>query len=63
VSLGVIPRVSRDPADDMVIATALAGEASYLLTEDDDLLSLDAVGNAQIATAATFLAMLRSGSR
>ncbi len=32
--------VCRDPDDDVVLATALAGQADYIVTGDDDLLSL-----------------------
>ena len=32
--------VSRDPGDDLVLATALAGEAPCLVTGDNDLLVL-----------------------
>jgi putative PIN family toxin of toxin-antitoxin system len=33
-------RVCRDPDDDIVLATALAGRADYIVTGDDDLLAL-----------------------
>lgn len=33
--------VSRDPTDDIFIATALAANASYVVTHDPDLLSLE----------------------
>jgi uncharacterized protein len=35
-----IPAVARDPNDDMVLATAHAARATYLITRDLDLLSL-----------------------
>lgn len=60
VTLADIPSVSRDPKDDMVIATAIAGKASYLITEDNDLLSLDVVDGVQIVTAARFLSIIRA---
>jgi len=34
------PRVTRDPKDDYLIATALEGDADFLLSGDADLLSL-----------------------
>ena len=34
---------SRDPADDHVVASALAARADFLVTGDDDLLSLEIV--------------------
>jgi putative PIN family toxin of toxin-antitoxin system len=36
-----VPRVVRDPEDDMVIACAVAAGAEYLVTRDHDLLSLE----------------------
>jgi len=38
---GAIPPVCRDPRDDSLIALALAGAATHLLTGDRDLLALD----------------------
>ena len=35
--------VSRDPDDDIVLATAIAGECAALVTSDQDLLTLDPV--------------------
>lgn len=40
VNLGARPVVSRDPDDDVVIATAIAGKAKYLVTNDRDLLDI-----------------------
>ena len=37
---GVRARVPRDRRDDIILATYLASDADYLLTGDDDLLSL-----------------------
>jgi uncharacterized protein len=37
VAILEIPRVCRDPDDDMVLATALYGEIDYLVTADGDL--------------------------
>jgi len=34
-----IIRICRDPDDDKVIATAIAGKVDYLVTEDNDLLT------------------------
>lgn len=34
------PRVSRDSDDDLIIATAVAGEADRIVTGDDDLLTV-----------------------
>lgn len=38
VTLGDLPALVRDPKDDMVLATAVAAHADYLVTEDRDLL-------------------------
>lgn len=40
ISLGKIPTVSRDPDDNFVLATALAGKADFLITSDRDLLDI-----------------------
>jgi predicted nucleic acid-binding protein len=40
-----IPQVTRDPKDDKFLATATAGEAGYLVSEDPDLLDLRASRN------------------
>jgi len=53
-----IPRISRDPKDDMVLATAAAGHAAYIVSEDRDLLDLGAHGETRIVGAAEFLAIL-----
>ena len=52
------PVAVRDPKDEHVLATALAGDAAYLVTGDADLLTLagDArLGTLQIVTARAFL--------
>ena len=49
---GSTARVPRDRRDDIVLATYLAGGADYLLTGDDDLLSLRT--NHSILTAREF---------
>lgn len=35
-----IPRICRDPDDDMVLATAVEGHVAFIVTGDDDLLAL-----------------------
>lgn len=40
VSLGKIPTESRDADDNLVLATALAGKADFLITNDRDLLDV-----------------------
>jgi putative PIN family toxin of toxin-antitoxin system len=58
-----IPSVSRDPGDDMVIATAVHGGADYLVSEDKDLLDLQRVEDVTIVNAREFLKILTSSSR
>lgn len=56
-----LPLTSRDPKDDMFLAVALGGAAEYLVSQDDDLLSLrDAseLGTLQILTPAELLDFL-----
>ena len=53
-----IPAVSRDPKDDKFLATAVAGQAAYLVNEDRDLLDIREYEGIRILTAATFLALL-----
>ena len=40
VRIGAIPRMSRDPDDNLMIATARSGKAKFLVTNDDDLLAI-----------------------
>jgi len=40
VDLKSIPKVTRDPKDDMVVATAVAAKADFLITGDKDILAL-----------------------
>lgn len=55
VELQQIPSVVRDQKDDKFIATALAGRASFIVTEDADLLVLDGYEGLRIVTAAAFI--------
>jgi uncharacterized protein len=52
----------RDPEDDVVIATALASQASHLVTRDKDLLSLRTHEGITITTPEDFMALLRKRS-
>lgn len=63
-SLQKPPVQVRDPKDEIVLATALAGQADYLITGDGDLLVLDGdqrLNPLRIVTVRDFLALLRSG--
>lgn len=52
------PRLCRDPDDDLIIATAVAGEADRLVTGDKDLLTLDEHEGVRIVTTRQFLEAL-----
>jgi len=52
-------RVVRDPADDMILACAVASVADYLVTRDDDLLSLERYKRIAIVTPEVLLGILR----
>jgi putative PIN family toxin of toxin-antitoxin system len=58
VSLAQVPPVSRDPKDDLFLATARAAQADYLVSEDQDLLVLGSHGGTRIVDTATFLRAL-----
>ena len=55
--------VARDPKDDMVIATALKAHASYIITRDDDLLSLREYESITMITPEAFMGLLREQGR
>lgn len=62
-ALMVVPRtdighVAADPADDHVLAVAVDGEASYLVTGDHALLALAEFRGVRIATARELLTLL-----
>lgn len=58
VHLERIPRVSRDPTDGKFLAAALAGNAEFIVSEDDDLLELGSYEGIAILPARAFLAVL-----
>ncbi len=51
-------RVCRDPDDDRVIEAALAGDAAYVVTGDEDLLSLGQLEGMRFVSPRDFLAIL-----
>jgi hypothetical protein len=55
-----VPRVCRDPDDDEVLAAALQGRATAIVTGDADLLVLAAHGGIEIIDPATLAARLAS---
>jgi putative PIN family toxin of toxin-antitoxin system len=50
--------IVRDPQDDVILGTAVAGEADYLVTGDVDLLSLATFEAVRIVTPRQFTAIL-----
>ena len=51
--------VCRDSKDNMLLEAAVAGDANYLVTGDDDLLALKDFRGAKIVSPAKFLTLLR----
>jgi len=51
-------RVCRDPADDFLLETAVAGNAGYLVTGDEDLLAIRKFRRIRIVKPAAFAALL-----
>ena len=58
VQPAAIPQICRDPKDDAYLATATAGSADYLVSEDNDLLALGRYEGIQIVTAEAFMRIL-----
>ncbi len=54
--------ICRDPEDDTVIDAALAGAASYVVTGDEDLLTLNEFEGVRFVGPSAFLAILSRGS-
>jgi len=51
---GQIPRICRDPTDNIVLGCALAAQADYLVTGDRDLLDLHPFPNVPIVSPRDF---------
>lgn len=60
VQIGDALNVVRDPDDNAVIEAAVAGNADYIVTGDNDLLSMGTYGLIEIVSPARFLALLKS---
>ena len=56
-------QICRDPKDDIVLECAVAGEADYIVTGDEDLLCLTSYRNIHIITPAQFIRTLKDGQR
>ena len=54
-TLGPVPAYTRDPKDDKFVACALAGGVDYLITEDKDIIVLEAMGDVRIVTPYEFV--------
>ena len=57
--LPLLTGIVRDPNDDMVLATARAARAAYVITRDLDLLSLQTYEDITMLTPEAFMAILR----
>jgi len=55
-----VPSVCRDPHDDKFLACASSVRADYLVTEDKDLLVLEAYEGTQICQSAEFISLLEA---
>jgi len=53
VPASIAPTIARDPADDQVLAAAIAGQADLIVSGDSHLLDLKQFMGIDIATAAT----------
>lgn len=53
-----VPRGARDPDDDTLLATAVGGQASWIVSGDKDLLAIGSYCGVEITTAAWFLRLL-----
>ena len=51
-------KICRNPDDDKFLSCALLGEADYLVSGDDDLLSLKTIGTTKIVNPAQFLKLV-----
>ncbi len=54
-----IPAATRDSKDDYLLAYALVGQADYLVTGDEDLLTIKQVEKTKILTARAFVSILQ----
>ncbi len=63
VEMGESLIASRDPQDNIFIATAIAGRAGYLVSEDKDLLVLKQINGTRILNTEEFIAILEGEER
>jgi putative PIN family toxin of toxin-antitoxin system len=57
-SISNVPRLTRDPGDDYLLAHAILHEITYLVTGDRDLLALGEFEGVRIVSPAAFAALL-----
>lgn len=57
--LPTLPSLTRDPNDDMVVACAVAAQATYLVTRDKDLLTLGKYQGVSMVPPEEFMGILR----
>lgn len=62
VEVNDVPSVSRDRNDDIFLATAVAANATYLVSEDNDLLVLREHEGIPIVTCVQFIAALQGSA-
>ena len=53
-TLPLTPTICRDPDDDNIIATAMAGRCTCIITGDKDLLDLERVNGIQVLSPGSF---------
>ncbi|KPF76517.1 hypothetical protein IP88_06550 [alpha proteobacterium AAP81b] len=58
----IVPVIARDPADDEVLAAALAGQADMIVSGDEHLLDLGGYRGIAIVRAGEAMARLNAGS-
>jgi len=58
-----VTAVSRDPNDDMVVATAQRAQVAYIVTRDKDLLALQRYEGITMITPEAFIAIVRERGR
>lgn len=63
VEIPEILQVSRDPKDNIFIATAFEAVADYLISEDKDLLDVEEYKGVKIINTATFLRILKESKK
>jgi len=61
--LGTIPAYTRDPKDDKFIACAIVGEAGYVITVDEDLLTLKALAGVRLVSPHEFVTLFKPNQK